>query len=147
GTDINLKPGKQRLNGKEALDYARYRKSDIGRDDSDFERIARQQQLMRAVLKKAEKNLTLFNLGDLMDILGDHVKTDLTQEELERIFFYYQKNRKIKMETITLVGKDQLLPYKGHILYFFVVDAGERERVRSLLKNSLSEHGPGQLGP
>ncbi|WP_028987791.1 LCP family protein [Thermicanus aegyptius] len=147
GTDINLKPGKQRLNGKEALDYARYRKSDIGRDDSDFERIARQQQVMRALLKKAEKNLTLFNLSDLMDILGDHVKTDLTQEELERLAHDYQENKIIKLENITLSGKDRFLPYKGHILYFFVVEAGERERVRNLLKNALSEHETNPIGP
>jgi polyisoprenyl-teichoic acid--peptidoglycan teichoic acid transferase len=44
---VDLHPGVQRLNGKQALGYVRYRHS-----DSDFHRIARQQKFMRAVKER-----------------------------------------------------------------------------------------------
>lgn len=143
GTLIHLNPGRQMLRGKEALDYARYRKSDIARDDSDFERIARQQEVIRAAAAKLEKDMTVGRLLTLMEIIGSHVKTDFTKDELKKLMGYYLENRMGEINSITLTGSDRLLPYKGRILYFFSVDEKERERVRRLLLESLSESLPG----
>ena len=54
--NIDLRPGYQRLNGDQALAYARYR-----HDDNDFVRAARQQLLLRIVAHDA--------MGDAWDIL------------------------------------------------------------------------------
>jgi LCP family protein required for cell wall assembly len=55
-SDIDLQPGYQKLDGEQALAFARYR-----HDDSDFVRAARQQLLLRTVAQDA--------LGDKWDIL------------------------------------------------------------------------------
>jgi polyisoprenyl-teichoic acid--peptidoglycan teichoic acid transferase len=54
--DIDLQPGYQKLDGEQALAFARYR-----HDDSDFVRAARQQLLLRTVARAA--------VGDRWDIL------------------------------------------------------------------------------
>jgi LCP family protein required for cell wall assembly len=54
--NIDLQPGYQRLDGDQALEFARYR-----HDDSDFVRAARQQLLLRVVARDA--------LGDVWDLL------------------------------------------------------------------------------
>jgi LCP family protein required for cell wall assembly len=58
--ELDLKPGYQRLNGTDALDYARFRHL-----DSDRSRIARQQIFLSEVKKQFKKGGTgnLFNLG------------------------------------------------------------------------------------
>ena len=43
GLHIHLQPGRQLLNGKQAIGFVRYRKSKDGHADTDIERIARQQ--------------------------------------------------------------------------------------------------------
>ena len=53
GTNINLKKGRQLLDGKQALDFVRYRKSNDGTaESSDFERNMRQQQVISALVAK-----------------------------------------------------------------------------------------------
>jgi len=54
---INLKPGYQHLNGKQALQFVRYR------NDSDIERAKRQQQLLRALV---DQKLNIMNSRRLL---------------------------------------------------------------------------------
>ena len=49
GLDINIQPGLQTLDGKTALHFVRFRKDALG----DIGRIQRQQQFLKAMLKKA----------------------------------------------------------------------------------------------
>ncbi|MHB1457787.1 MAG: LCP family protein, partial [Armatimonadota bacterium] len=49
---IHLEPGKQVINGEQAMGFARYRKSNDGKGDSDLVRIERQQRLLSAMKSK-----------------------------------------------------------------------------------------------
>jgi LCP family protein required for cell wall assembly len=72
---VNIKAGLQHMNGAVALRYSRSRET-----TSDFDRAARQQQVIAAVRTKALQLSTLTNpvkLASLVDALGSHVKTDL----------------------------------------------------------------------
>lgn len=55
--NLELKAGKQNLNGKQALGYARAR-SGVGMDGSDLSRIGRQQELFQAIMTKAKSKVT-----------------------------------------------------------------------------------------
>lgn len=85
---FRLNAGKQTLNGKTALKYARSRHAS-GSEGSDFARARRQQKTLAAIKDKA---LSLGVLGspkkitELINILGDHVKTDIDLVESERFF-------------------------------------------------------------
>lgn len=79
-----VKVGQQHFDGKTALKYARSRET-----SSDFDRSRRQQQIMTAVKEKALSSGVLTNpkkLTEIIKILGDHVRTDLKVNEMERVF-------------------------------------------------------------
>ena len=80
---FQLKAGKQKLDGKTALKYARSRKT-----TSDFDRAKRQQELLSAYKDKALSLGFLLNpkkMVSTLNIVGDHIRTDLQTKELERV--------------------------------------------------------------
>lgn len=137
-TDIDLKPGVQTLNGKQALDYARYRKSDLGREDSDYERIVRQQELIRALAGKGDSVESFLKAFKLMDILGKHVKTDLTQQEISSLLRTYYDPKKNHIETDTLMGTDERIWRNGIRGWYYLVPKEERLRVQNKLAKELA---------
>ena len=78
-----LKAGVTAMNGELALKYARSRET-----TSDFDRAARQQQIIMAMKEKLLSLDVLTNpskLSDLISILGNHVKTDFSVSDIEHI--------------------------------------------------------------
>jgi LCP family protein required for cell wall assembly len=69
--NINLKPGYQKLCGYPALDYVRYRHL-----DSDFVRVARQQDFIRAVKAQVGVSGLLDNFGNITEAIGKSIETD-----------------------------------------------------------------------
>ena len=75
-----IKAGQQHLDGATALKYARSRET-----TSDFDRSARQQKIIAAVKEKCLKANFFANpkkILDLVQIIGDHVRTDFTASEI-----------------------------------------------------------------
>jgi LCP family protein required for cell wall assembly len=68
-TPINLRPGYQRLEGRAALRYARFRHT-----DSDLYRIARQQQVVRALKEQVAQNFSLFSIPKIVNAVRDNVE-------------------------------------------------------------------------
>jgi LCP family protein required for cell wall assembly len=66
---VDIKPGYQRLNGHQALLYARYRHT-----DSDIIRNARQQAFLREFKHKIDALNTATHIIDLINIASDNVK-------------------------------------------------------------------------
>ena len=74
--NLHMGPGCKDMRGIQALAFVRARHV-----DSDFGRIGRQQEFMRAVAAKLERRGSLANLPGLMDIADvatDHIRTDHT---------------------------------------------------------------------
>jgi LCP family protein required for cell wall assembly len=65
---INLEPGYQRLNGKQALDFVRYRHT-----DSDFFRVARQQLFVRAT-KEQMARFSKFHVFSILKAIKQNVE-------------------------------------------------------------------------
>lgn len=82
---FSLLPGQYHMTGALALQYARCRHGTCG---NDFGRAARQQQLLEALRQKALQASTLSNpvrVTGLIDSIGDHVRTDLQPNELQKM--------------------------------------------------------------
>lgn len=80
---FKLAAGQQHMNGAIALKYARSRKS-----TSDFDRAARQQQVIAALRDKSLQLSTLTNpvkLLGLIETLGTHVKSNLQTNEIKKL--------------------------------------------------------------
>ena len=84
----SIPAGTQTIDGKTALEFARYR----GGPDGDFGRIQRQQELMRALIASAGGKDLLTEATRLLPPLQDHVRTDLSLEQLVSLAKYYQTN-------------------------------------------------------
>lgn len=69
--DIRLAPGYQHLDGKQALDFVRYR------EDSDLKRGERQQQLLRAIIKQKLRLRNLPRLAKVAGIVNKSIDTDM----------------------------------------------------------------------
>ena len=137
GTIIDLHPGVQKLDGKQALDYARFRKSDIGSDASDFDRMARQQEVVKQVAETGSRFSTVLRVFNLMNILEEHVKTDITGEEIRKLAILFKNFSSSSMETIELKGTSQRIPKHGYNLWFHVVSEKEKERIRTIVQQTL----------
>lgn len=75
---VDIPAGLQHMDGKTALQFACSRHG-----STDFDRMARQQQVIMAVRDKAiGMDIPLSSLPRLIEILGDTVQTDLTLDEL-----------------------------------------------------------------
>lgn len=78
-----ISAGEQHLNGNTALKYARSRET-----TSDFDRSARQQQIMLAFKDKILSLGFLTNpakISGMLQILGDHLRTDIQLDEMKRM--------------------------------------------------------------
>jgi LCP family protein required for cell wall assembly len=66
---INLRPGYQKLSGREALDFVRYRHT-----DSDFYRVARQQEFVKAFKQQVSNSWQIFQLPGIVNTITHNVE-------------------------------------------------------------------------
>src|SRR3954447_10406895 len=89
-SNINLKPGYQRLSGANALAYVRYRHT-----DSDLYRVARQQEFVKAFKQQVSSSMSAFDLPKIVTAVVNHVEvgstgsSDLGKQILRYAFFAY----------------------------------------------------------
>ncbi|MBD2860499.1 LCP family protein [Paenibacillus oceani] len=106
GTDINLKKGRQILDGKETLDFVRYRKSNQGTaESSDLARNERQHQVLGQLLDKLTSFNGIAQWGSVLDIAGESVKTDIPVSLLREWILQYGKLKPDRLEFVPLEGR------------------------------------------
>lgn len=110
---IKLKPGLQELNGEEALALARTRHY-----DNDIERGKRQQEIIKAIIKKSLNVQALTKYADVMEAVGNNLATDMPFSEMKSLISYASAGTSLDMETMTLLGKDD---YEGK-KYIYTLD-------------------------
>jgi polyisoprenyl-teichoic acid--peptidoglycan teichoic acid transferase len=71
-SEINIQPGYQKLCGKKALEYVRYRHT-----DTDIVRSARQQDFLADARQRVSLNDLLFDQSHLTDILTEYTQSDI----------------------------------------------------------------------
>lgn len=129
---ITLEAGMQKLNGEEALALARTR--DL---DNDIERGKRQQEIMKAIAKKAASGSSVSKYGKVIDAIGDNMKTDMTFDEI-KAFIDYGVSGDLNIETYTLSGSDQyIMNNAGQNIYYWVLDEQNLAEVKGELKSHL----------
>ena len=79
----HIEPGMQRLQGMEALSYARMRKAE-GDSDSDIKRTERQRKLVAALLKRFQ-GMSLSELNEWVDILLPMVTTTMKPADVTKL--------------------------------------------------------------
>lgn len=127
---INLQPGMQTLNAEEALAFARTRKQ-----DNDIERGKRQQEVLKAILKKSTSVGSFTKYGDLIEAIGSNMKTNMQFDEMKS-FFGYVKTGTLNIETISLTGYDD----KINGVYYYQLDQQSVSEVAQQIQSHLGEN-------
>jgi LCP family protein required for cell wall assembly len=73
-SEINIKPGYQKLCGKKALEYVRYRHT-----DTDIVRSARQQNFLSQARRQVSPTDLITDNNNLVDILTEYTTSDITK--------------------------------------------------------------------
>jgi len=98
---INLKAGKQHLNGDQALQLLRFRHDALG----DIGRIQRQQMVMRALMDQSLNPTTVTQLPKILDVVKEHIDTNLTVEELMALTGFGVRTNRANMHMLMVPGR------------------------------------------
>ena len=98
---IDLKQGRQTLDGANALNFIRFRYDNFG----DIGRVQRQQLILRAVAEKATNLEVILKSPKILSIIQSHIDTNLSVEELLALSAFASKTKKMNLEMIMLPGE------------------------------------------
>ena len=108
---IDIEPGKQTLNGEEALGYIRYRAG-----GSDLARIERQQKFLKAMLQQGLQFKGWGEIKNLIDTANKYMKTNLSLIDLYDMGKMVRGMNTDSLNTFTLPGKGARVEGKSVIL-------------------------------
>lgn len=100
GLHINLKKGRQVLNGAQAEGYIRFRHDALG----DIGRVERQQKILLAIANKLRSPAMIMRAPQLVRAFTENTQTNLTLTELMTLGMFAVRVDLAKMETATLPG-------------------------------------------
>jgi polyisoprenyl-teichoic acid--peptidoglycan teichoic acid transferase len=128
---INLSPGYQYLNGKQALAYVRYR----GGPTADIGRTENQQKFIKALAKEMLQTKTIVKLPQLIPQINKNVRTNLPLEDM-----IYLANMVPKLDLDNINA--QTLP--GYFLHDYVTGASYWEADKQIASTILDSMLKGQ---
>jgi len=99
GLYIDLHPGVQKLTGKTAIEYVRYRD-----EEGDIGRVARQQKFLKALLQEFSKPQLIAKLPDLIKEFAVAVRTDMPTKEMVMLIPIINDAAKVGLHTEWLSG-------------------------------------------
>jgi LCP family protein required for cell wall assembly len=124
---IVLKKGLHKLNGEEALALARTRKK-----DNDIERGKRQQEILKAILKKASQASSITKYDDVIEAVGNNMKTNFTFDQIKSLIHYVIGDKKLTIESLHLKGTDH-----NDGVYYYMLDDQSVQEVSDALQKHL----------
>ncbi|MEG4283510.1 LCP family protein [Microcoleus sp. A006_D1] len=98
---IDLKAGKQRLNGEQIVHYLLYRHDDLG----DIGRVQRQQTLMRAFVEEQVNVSLLSRMPKILSVIQSHIDTNLSIEELVALAGFATQTDRAGVQMLMVPGK------------------------------------------
>ncbi|WP_152655261.1 LCP family protein [Oceanobacillus sp. CFH 90083] len=127
----NFNEGNITLNGEEALSYIRMRYED---SRGDMGRNERQRDVIVAAMNEAASFSSITRAGNILDILGSNVQTDLDMDRLQTLFTDYSGTRK-NVETMEIAGDGQTISGT----WYYVVSDDEFNRIHSAITEHMEQ--------
>jgi len=107
---IDLPRGKQSVDGDRAVQFTRFRKQNSGeprsKEEGDERRMARQQQLLRAMMRKAKQPEMFLKAPELIQAGLGAIETDLKREQLYAIALLFKDVQPEQMQTASLAHEN-----------------------------------------
>ena len=129
--DVSFTEGETRtLSGIEAMQYVRMRKSD---PEGDIGREKRQQQLIEAVVDKVISLGTITNYNDILDAVGDDIKTNITVDNM----FALQSNYLAAMDNLNKLVFDDYVDLNLDFGYYMLIPELERLENVTIMQDNI----------
>lgn len=126
--DFHYKEGELEMNGEQTIRFVRMRKL-----DSDFSRNERQRIVINAIIHKGATVGSIPKIGDVLDVLGDNMETNLTFEDMKNLFKNY-RNARHNTITYQVTGTGTYMDNgSGQRLYYLIVSDEERQKVHDMI--------------
>lgn len=135
GLNINLQPGSQHLDGKEAEGFLRFRHDALG----DIGRIRRQQQFVAAVASEIKNPDILLKIKPLVSASNKYVLTDLSTPDLISIMLFAQDLDHAAFEVATLPGHPS---FHSQVSYWIIDSEPAEEVLNRLIVGIAGEESP-----
>lgn len=133
---IEFHEGTMKLNGEEALAYARMRKQD---PRGDFGRNDRQKQIITAVVNTMLQPKNLLKVDEIASHVGNNIETNMRVSEGLGVQSQFKTFNTSSMEQLTIEGSDE---YIGGT-YYFIPDEEKLSELTSTLQSHLKHNGSG----
>ncbi|WP_106768331.1 LCP family protein [Paenibacillus faecalis] len=134
GTDINLKAGPQKLDGDEALDYVRYRKSmncsPKTKESNDFDRNARQNEVLHSMIDQMKSFGGATKAFKVIDAVDDNMKTDLEKDQVKNMIKTYYDINTEDVKFVPVTGE-----WRSPFVY---INESELEKAKQALHDELA---------
>ena len=104
---INLRPGEQRMDGKTAIQYVRYRD-----EEGDIGRISRQQKFIKAMFTEIMSPSVLPRIPSIIREVSNAVKTDMPTSEMIKLANLLHDAYKNGLKTYMVPGQASLYSQK-----------------------------------
>ncbi len=133
---IDLKPGLQVLNGKQAHDFVRFRKGNPGFKGyagGDLGRIEAQQAFIKAFIQQQVTAKNILKADDIFDVVCRNVRTNYTAKDLIK---HLGAIKKINSDTITMYQLPGSAQDIGGASYYICDDAKTQELVETVFMPS-----------
>ncbi|MCA1031396.1 LCP family protein [Bacillus timonensis] len=121
--------GELELNGEEALAFSQMRYDD---PKGDFGRQDRQKKVIYSIIDKGASLSSLTKLGDILQVLGDNVKTNLTFDEMVDIQTHYKAARH-QVEQLSFQGTGTYI----NGIFYYIVDDYSLQQISDQLNTHL----------
>ncbi|SES88680.1 transcriptional attenuator, LytR family [Oceanobacillus limi] len=128
---IHLLPGEQDLNGEEALALARTRKL-----DNDIERGKRQQDIIKAIIKKSISLNSVLKYDDIIEAVGSNMTTNMEFDEMKSLISYGTSGKDLDFDTHSLDGEDNWV-YEPKKKYYWKLDETALNETKEIFKQHL----------
>ncbi|GGA98417.1 LytR family transcriptional regulator [Macrococcus hajekii] len=125
---IKIKKGYQKINGDQALALARSRHV-----DTDLGRGKRQVEMIEAIIKKAKNTDSLAKIDELIDIVGNNAKHNMSFDNIASLAKTYS-NEDVKFERGQLSGSDYM--YNG--VYYYNPKFEDVSKLSAALRKDLA---------
>ena len=126
---INLKAGRQHLDGDQTLQLLRFRHDEQG----DIGRIARQQMVMQALLEQKLNPITLARLPQILQVISSHLDSNLNGDEIVALLGFAVTADRQRVRMFTLPGEANGDGHRG-ASYWLPDDS----RIQPLLKENFT---------
>lgn len=120
-----LKPGLQRLNGQQVLDYCRNRRFPAG----DIQRVKNQQKMLLAIFDELKSTKQLLNISKYYEVLKSKVYTNLNAKQIAALGAFGMKLDISDIHTYSIPGDFLDMDGRG---YWGVNQYGKRDLVKEI---------------